>query len=106
MPINFIGKRCGGRLVAVTAMAGMLCLLLLIATSVQAASLQGDGAFARGPAECRRRRRGPHGPCRQKHYADALQACGLNRPSAIATARQSIPAIAVTATRRPPERFR
>ena len=43
MPINFIGKRSGGRLVAVTAMAGMLCLLLLIATSVQAASLQGVG---------------------------------------------------------------
>jgi len=43
MPINFIGKRSGGRLVAVTAMAGMLCLLLLIATAVQAASLQGVG---------------------------------------------------------------
>ena len=43
MPVNFIGKRCGGRHVAVTAMAGMLCLLLLIATAVQAAGLQGVG---------------------------------------------------------------
>ena len=51
MPINLIGKRSGGRSVAVTAMAGMLCLMLLIATSVQAASLQGVGVvFLHGKA--------------------------------------------------------
>src|SRR5258708_12256104 len=43
MSINCVGKRSGSRHVAVTAMAGMLCLMLLIATSVQAASLLGLG---------------------------------------------------------------
>jgi len=38
MPVDFIGQRA--RHAAMTAMAGMLCLVLLVATSVQAASLQ------------------------------------------------------------------
>jgi pimeloyl-ACP methyl ester carboxylesterase len=41
MPADFIGQRA--RRVAMTAMAGMLCLMLLVVTSVQAASLQGVG---------------------------------------------------------------
>src|SRR5258705_2268397 len=44
MLVIIIGKRSGGRYVAVTAMAGMLSMVLLIATTaVQAASLQGVG---------------------------------------------------------------
>ena len=39
MPVNFIGKRSGGRHVAVTAMAGMLSLVLLIATTAGCVSL-------------------------------------------------------------------
>jgi pimeloyl-ACP methyl ester carboxylesterase len=42
MLVSFIRKR-PGRHGAATAMAGMLCLLLLVATSVQAASLRGVG---------------------------------------------------------------